>query len=437
MNKLTNLFRIITRSPILWGGLAAAGFFGLVHGGPLATPFILRYFTHHPVEYAETVMFAVGLAALVLKILDVLGQFPGLRQSPLGPASISPRPADEQSGALLERLDRLPQHRRAEYYVRRLRSALEHVRRLGSAEGLGDEIKYLADQDAARAHASYGLFRVIVWAIPIMGFLGTVIGITMALNGVIGGSSEDQMGQVMTGLGVKFDTTALALSMAMALMFVHFFAERLENALLEQVDRRTEADLGGRFQQLPAGADGQLLAMRRMAEAMIQASERLVQRQAELWKASMEEAAVRWTRTAEATGEQLKKAVAAALAESLKTHAQQLLAGEAAMADQSRRHWEKLLQSQVQQTEALAALQAGVVQQADVLGRAVAASGEVTRLEHALNQNLSTLAGAKHFEQTVMGLAATIHLLNARLTEAPPALATIELEPKRRNAKAA
>ena len=60
-----------------------------------------------------------------------------------------------------------------------------------------------------------------------------------------------------------------------------------------------------------------------------------------------------------------------------------------------------------------------MARQAEVLGRAVEASGEVSRLEDALNRNLATLAGAKHFEQTVLGLAATINLLNARLAERP------------------
>ena len=62
-----------------------------------------------------------------------------------------------------------------------------------------------------------------------------------------------------------------------------------------------------------------------------------------------------------------------------------------------------------------------------MLQRAVEASGEVAGLEDALNRNLAALAGAKHFEQTVLGLAATIHLLNARLAE----LARRPLDPTR------
>jgi len=46
----------------------------------------------------------------------------------------------------------------------------------------------------------------------------------------------------------------------------------------------------------------------------------------------------------------------------------------------------------------------------DVLG-AIQAAGEVTRLEDALNRNLAALAGSKNFEETVVSLAAAIHLL--------------------------
>ena len=78
-----------------------------------------------------------------------------------------------------------------------------------------------------------------------------------------------------------------------------------------------------------------------------------------------------------------------------------------------------------------------MTRQAEVLGRAIEASGEVSRLEDTLNRNLATLAGAKHFEQTVLGLAATINLLNARLAEGHGDASAVRLEAPRRNVRAA
>lgn len=437
MNILNNLSRAISKSPIVWGILGSAAFFGLVYGGPLDTPFIKRYFTAHPVEFAETVMFAIGLSALVLRILDVVQQYATSRNSLLGAAPKAAQPVEQHCRSLLEQLNRLSQHRLEGYYPRRLRTAIQFVQRCGSSQGLDDELKYLADLDATRMHNGYALFRVIIWAIPILGFLGTVIGITMALNALDPKSLDESMMKVTTGLGVKFDTTALALAMSMLLMFLHFFVDRAENSLLESVDRQVEDDLFDHFPCVPAGPDGQVAAMRHMAEVMIGVADRLIQRQTELWQASMDTAAARWNGTAEAAGGQLTRAMAAALGESLKNHALQLATAEQSAAEQNRRHWDKLAQAQTQHVQALAAIQTGLVQQAEVLERAVKASGEVSKLQDALNRNLTALAGAKHFEQTVQGLAATIHLLNARLTEGSTAAPSIQLESTRRTTRAA
>jgi biopolymer transport protein ExbB/TolQ len=398
MNKLSRSIQAITKSPLLWGALGSAGFYALIYAGPPDAEFIKlikRYFTHHPVEYLETVLFSIGLAALIIKAFDVVAQRAGLSDSLLGSVPRTANPI-EQCKALLAQLDHLPGRRQGEYYVSRLRAALEHVRRRGSADTLDDELKYLSDLDAARAHAGYGQFRVIVWAIPILGFLGTVIGITMALNSVAeiaNGTDQSAMFKIFEGLGLKFDTTALALTLSMVLMFIHFYVERGENLLLDQVDRRVQQELDARFTAVPTGGDGQLGAMRHVAEMMLQNSEVLLRRQAELWQASVNSAAQHWAQMTAEASEKVKAAMSAAVGE--------------------------------------------LAQRAAVLERAVAAAGEVIRLEDALNGNLAALAGAKHFEQTVLSLAAAVNMLSARLAETPPAAAPIKLEPLRRTAHAA
>jgi biopolymer transport protein ExbB/TolQ len=435
VHKISRLLQIVFKSPLVWGIFGSLGFYGLIFQGPLNIELVKRYFTRHPVEYMETVLFSIALAALILKAIDMMCQRSSLAKSPLGAKSQASEPADA-CNALLQRLDELPRGRQEEFFIRRLRAALEHVRSHGSAETLNDELKYLSDIDASRLHAGFGLFRVILWAIPILGFLGTVVGITMALNSVDLKSPDQSMLQVLNGLGLKFDTTAVALTMSMVLMFVHFFVDRSANGLLERVDRRVEEELAGRLQHVSSGMDGQLVAMRRMAETMIQVSDRLVQRQAELWQASMEAAAARWANMAKVGGEQLQTWLAGALSESLKTHALHLTAAEQASIQANTRHWEKILQTQSQGTQNLAALQSSVTRQVEVIEQTVAAVGEVARLEDALNRNLSTLAGAKHFEQTVMSLAAAINFLNARLAEMPAPTA-IKLDGNRRAVHAA
>jgi len=436
VTKSNPLFQAFVKSPILWGILASTGFYGLVRSGVLAGQLVQRYFASHPVEYVATTMFFIGLAALVLKVADVLAQYPGLSESPLGPVRRAEQ-ASHHGDVMLQRLERLPGPRRHDYFVRRLRDALEHVRRRGSAEMLDEHLKYLADLDAARLHASFALVRVIIWAIPILGFLGTVIGITLAVAKLSPQALENSLPEVTAGLGVAFDTTALALGLSIVLMFAQSLTEWAERALLARVDERAAAELEGRFEQVPNGPDGQLLAVRRMAESMVRATEQLVRRQAELWQDSMDAAAERWNRLAEAAGEQLCKALADALTKSLQAHARQMTAAEQAAAEQNRRHWDRVQQTQVKNTQAMASLQAALASQADVLRRVIETTGEVARLEETLNRNLGSLAGSKHFEQTVMSLAAAIHLLNARLAEGPADTPPVTLQPDQRSTQAA
>jgi len=391
MNRLNHMAYNVAKSPFAWGILGAIGFYGLLHAGLLGHPLVKRYFAGHPVEYMETVLFAVAVAGLVLKALDIAAQRASLGDSPLGAAGLLPQSVDV-CDALLAKLDRLPGRRQGEYYIRRLRAALEHVAQRGSADALDDELKYLADLDAARLQNSYGLFRVIVWAIPILGFLGTVIGITMALNGVDLHAPDESMLEVLNGLGVKFDTTALALTLAMALMFVQYFVERAEHALLEQVDRRAQRELSGRFAADGPQIDGQLAAVHRMAEAMRQTTEAMVRRQAELWRAAVDAGSLHWAQMVEGAAQQVQTAMSAA-------------AGE-------------------------------LGRRAEILQRAIDSAGEVARLEDALNKNLGALAGAKHFEQTVLALAAAVNMLSARLAETPSG-APIKLDSSRRSIHAA
>lgn len=66
----------------------------------------------------------------------------------------------------------------------------------------------------------YAIPRYINWALPILGFLGTVLGISQATEGlgviILDSSTElsQVLGQALSPLGTAFDTTLIALSLA-------------------------------------------------------------------------------------------------------------------------------------------------------------------------------------------------------------------------------
>ena len=81
----------------------------------------------------------------------------------------------------------------------------------------------------------YNMIRYITWLIPSLGFIGTVIGIMLALNYAgdrANVESPEMLYQVTERLGVAFSTTLLALIMAAILVFLQNLIQgREENTL--------------------------------------------------------------------------------------------------------------------------------------------------------------------------------------------------------------
>lgn len=416
--------------PLLLGAAACSVFYVLVFRGPLDLPAIHRYFAGHPVLFIETGMFFVGLAALGLKAWEVLGQYWGLQAVSMEEAPAAGHQPEDAS-RLLQQWQQLSHVARQSYLGRRVRDVLLAVQRKGSAEGLDDDLKYLADLDSARQQDSFGLIRIVIWATPMLGFLGTVIGITQALGDLdprqLAADIQTAMEGLLAGLYVAFDTTALALSLSMILMFLQFLLDRIENQALSLADIRANELLVGRFQEVGAGRDPYLASVERMSGRMVQATEQLVQRQVEIWEQTIHAANERWSQVVQSAGSEIQSALQGALEKSLRQHTAELAKVEREAGERAARRWEQLQTSLSDNARIMRGQQEEMVKQAELMSQIVKATGDVVGLEKALNDNLRELSGAKNFEDTVMSLSAAIHLLNARLGKSPDETPHIEL----------
>ena len=83
----------------------------------------------------------------------------------------------------------------------------------------------------------YNMIRYITWLIPSLGFIGTVIGIMLALNYAgdrANVESPEMLYQVTERLGVAFSTTLVALVMAAILVFLQNLIQGREEATLNK-----------------------------------------------------------------------------------------------------------------------------------------------------------------------------------------------------------
>jgi biopolymer transport protein ExbB/TolQ len=425
VSKLNALSGMLLRSPLLWGGALAFAFFSLIHGGVISDPTVIRYLAGHWVEYIEVSLFCVGLAALVLRGRELVGQ-----RRQLATPLVEPIPAGgEDPAAAADLLATIPAGN--DYLPRRLREALDIVVRTGSADGLEDHLKYLADVDAARATQSYGLVRFIVWAIPIMGFLGTVIGITVAIA-TLSPTELENISGVVAGLGTAFDTTATALALSMVLMFLQFVLDRFEQQLLGRVDEAAWAALAGRFQS--AGEqEAAALAVARLGETMSRGTGRLLESQEQAWRALEQTAAAGIRQLVEEGSEAFSQSLSATLDRSLGRWAESLAAAHDQTATQREDHWTVAAQSLAEAIRGLDRHQESLGRQAELLGSVVDATRDLATLERTLDANLAALASTGRFEETLATMAAAVHLLSARAT----ARSLEEIEAARKSGKAA
>ena len=387
--QMQSLSRRLTGSSLLLAALATAGFYGLVQLPWLADTVVARYTTGHAVEYVTVALCLWALADLCIKWLQLRAERAVVRRQWLPPCD-----GPQTVACVDDLLASLPLDKDAladTYLVRRLRSALQYVRDKRSADQLEEHLRYLAELDAERSHSGFALARVIAWMIPILGFLGTVIGITLAIAKITPEQLEGSLAQVTGGLAVAFDTTALALCLSMLLMFVIFLVERSEQMVLHSVEELAHATLAHRFATGSPQAEPYLAAVRSASEAVITHTQELLRQQVELWSQSI-------ANTHEQQ-QQRNQDLEGRLLQTLES-----LASEGV----------RQAQIQAKGTAKMAELQERLQTIGELLADVVNGEGQLVASQRRLAENMHTLRQTQSFDEALHGLIAAIHLLTIR-----------------------
>lgn len=103
-------------------------------------------------------------------------------------------------------------------------SGLHRFNATGSITDVAGTVKERADASANEYEADLSLIRFIAWVIPAIGFIGTVRGIGEALAQASKAIAGDITG-VVDALGLAFNSTLVALLLAIPLMFLLFLVQ--------------------------------------------------------------------------------------------------------------------------------------------------------------------------------------------------------------------
>lgn len=129
------------------------------------------------------------------------------------------------------------------YFVlfNRMVIALSNLRNLGRVSDVDEILRSQAEHDESSMESSYLVLGGLVWAIPVLGFIGTVLGLSQAVGGfgsvlkTAGELSQIQaaLQGVTGGLATAFETTLVALVAALVIQLVATFLKKAEEEFLD------------------------------------------------------------------------------------------------------------------------------------------------------------------------------------------------------------
>jgi biopolymer transport protein ExbB/TolQ len=156
---------------------------------------------------------------------------------------------------VLDRLHEVAEEPKHFLLFNRIQFALSNLRNMGRIGDVDEVLRSRAQNDESAVESSYTVVKGLIWAIPVLGFIGTVIGLSKAIGGF--GSVLNEAGamdqlrpalqSVTAGLATAFETTLQALIAALIIQMLMTFVKRGEERMLDDFITYCDRQIVGRL----------------------------------------------------------------------------------------------------------------------------------------------------------------------------------------------
>jgi biopolymer transport protein ExbB/TolQ len=243
------------------------GFFGILF--PLqGSAYVDMFFEHGIIPYTIVFFTAWATAILVLKHQKLRLQRRCLEYQ-LVPEDVDFILNPANVDTVVEAMYQIADDPRRFMLFNRIAIALGNLRNIGRVSDVDEILRSQADVDEAAIDNSYMLVASFIWAIPVLGFIGTVLGLSKAIGkfgavlqqpdgmGESGGLDgiKGQLYEVTGGLSMAFVTTLQALVAALAIQLLLTFIKKNEHDFLERCSRYCTENIVNRLRLLPFERD--------------------------------------------------------------------------------------------------------------------------------------------------------------------------------------
>jgi ABC-type transporter Mla subunit MlaD len=223
-----------------------------------------------------TMVWALSTANVVLKMLLLRKERAAISES--GLSETLDMTDQEALIALYERIKSRPDITES-LGLTRIARVLAMWINTGDFERTSQYAREQADLDAATSDSTFRRNRLFIWAMPLLGFVGTVFGVANGISGfatflhqsgVTMEQIKDAIGAITTGLSVAFFCTLLGLFTAGLAAFPSLMAESKEEEILGEVDELVEDRL---LSRMPSAEQQKAFPVEEMVAAIRQGME--------------------------------------------------------------------------------------------------------------------------------------------------------------------
>jgi len=225
----------------LIGIILAVGFYAILALFPQAR-WTETFTQRGPVQYAIILFMFWSAAIIFVKYFKLRLQRKALKIRLLPPEDpgfiLTPDSAEQVLHNLFGAVDDPDKF----LLTKRIHNALANLRNIRRIGDVADVLATEADSDEGATESSYTFLRGLIWAIPVLGFIGTVMGLSMALGSfweVV--ASADNMEalrsalqRVTGGLSTAFETTLVGLVAALLIHLLMISVKHKEDRFLDE-----------------------------------------------------------------------------------------------------------------------------------------------------------------------------------------------------------
>ena len=168
---------------------------------------------------------------------------------------LTPQNVDEVFQRIYECVDEARQF----VIFHRITTALSNLRNLGRVTDVDEILRAQNETDESSMETSYSLLTGFVWAIPVLGFIGTVEGLSIAIGGfggVLSSASDFEqiklaLRGVTGGLSTAFETTLHGLVAALVIQLTITGLKKAEEEFLDACSEYCSKHIVSRLRLMP------------------------------------------------------------------------------------------------------------------------------------------------------------------------------------------